>query len=423
MKAADAIKTFALKKRLPKSLQLFSVSLFLVFGKVKSQPQDSIENDPVITNLEWRGGVYIQEGRHSAVTGGIGTEKLQVYSNGFGLNHKYKNRNSINLNGGIDIISSESTDNIDFNVSSASAKDAHVYVNFDFTKAFDKSETYFSFGSGGSIESDYLSIPIRIALNHTSPDRSKSFYIGIERYFDDLRWGRLDEDYKRPALLVYPKELRDTEWLDENWRYTTNLNYGFSAVVNKRLVAGLSGIISYQNGLLSTPFHRVYFKDGSKRVEFLPSSRLKIPITFQANYFAGSNQILKTELGFSYDDFGIFSQSVYFEWVQNANPTNAVKAFFRIQNQSASRYFQPFGEHELDSEFYTSDYDLSAFQTYKLGLGWRSFVQKGKSKKWTLDELEWRYAVYYRTDGLTAHILTLKTGIGWKRNPKSKNKK
>ncbi len=427
MKAVDVTKdlktrnTKTLNKKSPNKslrnpLQLFSISLFLLISKAQAQQTDSLPRteDP-LTQFEWRGGLYFQDGNHSAVTGGIGTELLQVYSNAISIKQKYKNRNQLSLSGGIDIITSESTDNIDFNVSSASAEDAHVYLNADFTKAFDKSETYFSFGTGGSIESDYLSIPIRIALNHSTADRSKTFYIGIESYFDDLRWGRLDEDYYRPETLIYPKELRSTEWHNEFWRYTNNLKYAFSQVIDKRSNIGISGTLSLQKGLLSTPFHRVYFRDGSARVELLPSTRLKVPFAVQYNRFLGSNDILKGILGFSFDDFGIISQNLSMEWVRYLKPDFALKLSGRVQNQSASKYFKPIEEHELDSEYYTSDYDLSKFNSFKIGAGFKWLVKQNQSKRWTFDVLEFKYSFYKRSDNLTAHILTVKTYITMKK--------
>ena len=68
------------------------------------------------TDIELLYNHYVQDGSNSAVTGGIGTEKLIVYAPAIKVSHKSK-QNIFSLNAGADIISSASTDNIDFIVS------------------------------------------------------------------------------------------------------------------------------------------------------------------------------------------------------------------------------------------------------------------------------------------------------------------
>ncbi|MDZ7849015.1 MAG: hypothetical protein U5L96_21110 [Owenweeksia sp.] len=58
--------------------------------------------------------LYTQDGQHSAVTGGNGTEKLQVYSAQFHSVNTINEKHRWLLNFGADFISSASTDRIDF---------------------------------------------------------------------------------------------------------------------------------------------------------------------------------------------------------------------------------------------------------------------------------------------------------------------
>ena len=400
------------------------ISLLLVYTKSQAQDKDSLfiiqKNEQPFTGVEINNGLYFQEGNNSAVTGGIGTERLQVYSNSFQLKHQFRNRNTIHWTAGIDVITSESTDNIDFDVSSESSKDAHGYTNIAFSTKFDKSETYFSFGSGVSLESDYFSIPISIALTHQNRDRTRNWFIGIESYFDDLRWGRLDIDYKRPAFLIYPEELRTQEWFDQFWRYTNKLSFSFEQVVDTRSVFGLSGIIDYQRGLLSTPFHRVYFTDETVAVERLPNQRVRFPLAFQYNRFIGATSILKSTIGISLDNFGIISESLELEWVTIIDPSFAIRIFGRVYNQSGSKYFAAFGEHKPEAEFYTSDYDLSSMSSFKIGAGMKWSLNSDPAKKWTFDKIEFRYAFYKRSNQLSAHILSFQFDIGKKSSKRIK---
>ena len=60
----------------------------------------------------------------------------------------------------------------------------------------------------------------------------------------------------------------------------TPLDIGYAQVINQRLQLLLSAEAIYMTGLLSTPFHRVYFADQNKPdIERLPDNRLKIPLS------------------------------------------------------------------------------------------------------------------------------------------------
>jgi hypothetical protein len=78
--------------------------------------------------------------------------------------------------------------------------------------------------------------------------------------------------------------------------------------------------------------------------------------------------------------------------------------FVRTYAQSQANYFNPYGEHEVTQEFYTSDYDLSKFTSYKAGFGATYAPIVGKVRRFR--EVEIRYAFYQRSDGMVAHTLT-----------------
>ena len=53
-------------------------------------------------------------------------------------------------------------------------------------------------------------------------------------------------------------------------RNSYSLSVGLSHVMTKRLQMMLMVEPAYQEGLLSTPFHRVYFTDNTMKIEKLP---------------------------------------------------------------------------------------------------------------------------------------------------------
>jgi hypothetical protein len=97
---------------------------------------------------------YWQDGKKSAGTGGIGTEKPSVYAPAVFLKKEW-NRSEFSLNAGCDIITSASTDNIDYIVSSASRQALRTHSNLQWTQNLPSARALLKGGAGFSIETDY----------------------------------------------------------------------------------------------------------------------------------------------------------------------------------------------------------------------------------------------------------------------------
>jgi hypothetical protein len=363
------------------------------------------------TNIELVYAHYLQDGNNSAVTGGRGTEKLTVYAPSLRITHAFKDYNTLHFNGGVDAITSASTDKIDFVVSSASRKDLRSHANLTFERKLRKHDLTIGAGSGFSLESDYLSIPFSFSAQYTDPSRVRTYSVGFQANFDDLRWGRINPDHWKPVKLIYPSELRDTAWFDHYRRQSYNLKLGFTQVLNRRTLIGIFPEPAYQTGLLSTPFHRVYFKDTKVRVENLPTERLKLPVGLRVHYFLGKGTILKFNYGYYWDSFGIQSHSTEVEAALKASSNWIFTPFIRLYTQSASRYFRAYRQHLASEKYYTSDFDLSSFESFKGGMNLRYMPSKVIFKGIFFNEVNIRYSYYYRSNGLSSHILSLSLGF------------
>lgn len=383
------------------------LSAFLLQSKAQNADSSYQKSTLSKTEVELVYNHYIQDGHNSAVTGGIGTEKLTVYSPSVRIGQTFKEYNTLRFVGGVDIVSSASADNIDFVMSSASKRDARSYGNLNYQRQLKRKDLKLGIGSGFSIESDYLSIPILASAEYTNPTKTRTYSFDFQAYFDDMRWGRLDPDYYRPVKLIYPVELRNRKWFDTYRRDSYNFKLGLTQIINPRLVLGIFPEISYQKGLLSTPFHRVYFKDNSLKVENLPQERYKFPLSIRLNYFMGSRTILKLNYGFYYDSFDILGNSLELEAAIKTSPQWTISPFFRFYNQSGSEYFKAYKQHDISAKFYTSDYDLASFQSYKAGVNLRYLPSAYVTKRISFDELNLRYGYYHRSNGLNAHMVTL----------------
>lgn len=370
---------------------------FTTFGQANYAKKKLSHND-----VEMVFSYYTQNNNHSAVTGGIGTEDLQVYVSHFSVNNIKDSVRTVHFDMGFDVISSASTDNIDFVVSSASKVDIRGYTSLGYSKMMQDKKTTWGTNSSFSIESDYLSLGQALTLNHVGDSREWS--AGLQTYFDDLRWGRYQGNGTRQ--LVYPVELRSTNWFENYRRNSYNLVLGLLQTINQRMALGIYPGVTYQSGLLSTPFHRIYFTDNSKRVERLPSGRLKLPLGIQLNTFLGSRWMMRTYYRYYWDDFGINAHTISVEAPVKISSVFTLTPFVRLYTQTKADFFKPYAQHEISQEFYTSDYDLSQFHSTTVGLGAR-YAPYSNNGRTTFKGVELRFAHYERSDGMIANTFTL----------------
>ncbi len=335
---------------------------------------------------------YQQDGDHAAVTGGNGTEKLHDTAPMIIVNVPIGN-NSLNVATGVDFYSSASSDNIDPIRSGASGSDARAYANVDYTINNASGNGSYGFLLGGSAEYDYTSFSFGGKWATASADDNRELALSGRIFFDR-------------AQLIYPIELRNgTDWLSDGNRRTYNVSASYSQVLSQRAQISLMSDVVYQSGLLSTPFHRVYFTGESRpRVEKLPDSRIKIPVGARLNYYVNDWLISRLYYRFYWDDFGIQANTAEIELPVAISQSVSITPFYRYHKQSAADDYRPFGEHNPGDEFYTSDHDLSDFNSHKVGLGLRYYPVFGVADFGSLlmKRLDFRFSVYDRSDGLSA---------------------
>jgi len=162
-----------------------------------------------------------------------------------------------------------------------------------------------------------------------------------------------------------------------------------------------------QTGYLSLPFHRVYFNDNSVHQETLPDKRFKLPVGVRANYFLGDKVILRAYYRYYTDDWGLKSNTVSLETPVKISPFVSVTPFYRYYSQTAAKYFSPYQQHTAFDDYYTSNYDLSKFNSNFYGAGIRFNPKNGLFGVQRLNMLEIRYGHYTKSVGMTSDIISL----------------
>ncbi|WP_276482261.1 DUF3570 domain-containing protein [Paraflavitalea pollutisoli] len=347
---------------------------------------------------------YVQQGDHAAVTGGIGDQHLTDIANVFDVKlSKYDKRwrkHTFDFELGIDHYTSASSDKIDLKAnSSASHADTRIYPSLTWTVENEKKGRSFGVGISSSTEFDYQSFGVNLSFSQKTRDRSGEFSARLQGYFDQVK-------------LVTPEELRTGSGLGDDGYGTDNrttlaASLSWTQVINKNLQVALLADVVQQQGFLSLPFYRVYFKDGSVHQEKLPDSRFKLPVGVRANYFLGDRIIIRTYYRYYQDDWGIRSHTANIEVPVKITPFFSVSPFYRFYHQTAVNYFAPYQTHTAAEQFYTSNYDLSDFNSHFLGAGLRLSPPKPILGIKHFNMLELRYGHYTKNIQMNANIVSL----------------
>ena len=362
---------------------------------------------------------YHQDGNHSAVTGGIGTEKVTDLSNGIDLKftgadvhgHKY----TLTTGLGIDHHTAASSAYVN-KTGASQTGGTRVYPSVNFAVE-NKNGNSFGFGAYYSGEYNYHSFALDAEYSHKI-GKGGELSTKASAYFDKVK-------------LIYPSELipattgitsqavtsasGTTSYsgvegrkpsIPSSPRYTFTGSVSYTQIINKNMQAALLMDVVGQNGYLSLPFHRVYFSDGTVHEENLPAQRYKLPIGFRLNYFLGDKIILRSYYRYFTDDWGIKAHTASLEVPVKVTPFFSVSPFYRFYTQTAATYFAPYQTHTATDAYYTSNYAYSAFNSAYYGVGVH-IAPPGGLWKSALSSLEIRYGHYTQTTDLNSNIISL----------------
>lgn len=347
---------------------------------------------------------YHQNGNHSAVTGGIGTEKVTDVSNGIELNYVWTdrshNKNTLLAGIGIDVHSSASQAFVS-KTGASQTFGARIYPSGDWTVENAKTGNTFGAGVYLSDEFNYQSSGAAVHYSLKTFHKNGELSLKIQGYYDRVK-------------LIYPSELdpnynaaSDNESYGSSPRETYTASLEYTQVISTRFQLGVLGDFVRQNGYLGLPFHRVYLVNGDVRVEKLPSTRSKIPLGIRANYFFGDKTIIRSYYRYYKDDWGIRSNTANVEVVYKINPFWSFTQFYRYYDQSASKYFAPFQTHLPSDEYYSSNYEYAKFRSKFYGVGFR-INSPNELLGWQgLHTIEIRYGHYSQTTELASDVISL----------------
>ena len=357
-----------------------------------------------VIDINFLSSYYEQDGNNAAVTGGLGTEQLTDFTQKIMISIPTSKKLKLNFDAGYDYYTSASTDNIDNIRASASSVDVRVHGNIGLSYDLNDGKTV-GLRLGGSAEYDYTSVNGGLTFGWQSEDANTYLNLGAQAFIDQWEF-------------YFPRDVRRQDRrLPTNKRQSYNASIGLTQVVNKRNQFSLQAEGILMKGLLSTPFHRVYFQEqNSPGLESLPSSRLKIPIGVRWNSYIADWLVSRLYYRYYWDDWGIQGHTASIELPFKISRFISVYPMYRYHQQSAADYFLPYKEHSVDAPFYTSDYDLSALSSHSYGVGVSISPVQGlakmklpfaKNSAVIINSIDIKYSHYRRSTDLTANIVSL----------------
>lgn len=227
------------------------------------------------------------------------------------------------------------------------------------------------------------------------------------------------------GLVVLPgSEEVDRSQFRKAYRQTVNWRSTMDITLDERTTMGAILDVTRQWGLLSTPFHRVYFNDGvadeqykEVRVERLPSQRLRVALGVEVRRYLNYRFIVRGGVRGYVDDWGMSVYAAHVDLPIRLTPALRLVPGYRFSWQSGTRYFVGYSVAMPNSlEYYTSDRDLAWATMHKpsLELRWSPLqrVLNVRSNDRTrtvfsIDAIGLRWSAYDRSDGLTATSITL----------------
>ena len=365
---------------------------------------------------------YSQDGDNAAVTGGIGTEELTDLASSIVVSIPLNDDDVLKIDANVSAYTSASSSNVSpFDSgqpadpfvadSGASANDLWLNGVVSYSHSSDDRNNIWGANVSVSQEYDYASFGFGGNYSYLLNDKNTELSIRANVFLDSWK-------------IIYPFELRPFEDLgytplQTNKRNSYALGLGFSQILSKKAQGSISLDLVQQEGLLSTPFQRVFFKDRdaiiigngfqlADDIERLPSSRFKIAIGGRLNYYINEMFVLRSYLSYYQNNWGITSYTASIEAPIKLGDFFTLYPSYRYYTQTKADYFYKANDALSTDAFYTSDYDLSNFNAGEFGLGvsYTDIFTKVKLLGYGLKSINAKASYYNRSSSLSYFMVS-----------------
>nr|WP_235843266.1 DUF3570 domain-containing protein [Maribacter hydrothermalis] len=411
------------------------------------QAQDSVKTYKKrvleTTEVDFLTSYYSQDGDNAAVSGGLGTEELTDFTGTFVVAIPLTDDDVLTIDAGVSAYTSASSSNVDpfdggqpadpFVASSgASSSDTWANISGSYSNSSDDRNTIVSGKVSVSSEYDYFSLGFGGGLTKLFNEKNTEVSINANVYLD--KWNALYPSELRPfasganglnngffsnkTITGNTNYSPSFDKFSDETRNSYSLGFGFSQILSKNLQGSLALDLVQQQGLLSTPFQRVYFSDIADSfienfqladaIEQLPNSRFKVAAGGRLNWYINETFVVRSFYRYYYDDWGINSHTASVEVPIKLTDKFTVYPSYRYYQQTAADYFFGYEEALSTETFYTSDYDLSKYSANQFGMGvsYTDIFTKMHVWKLGLKSIDLKFYKYDRDTTFSSSIIT-----------------
>jgi hypothetical protein len=431
-------------------LKLVILSFIILIGSISMAQETEQDTTKVYkkrvletSEIDFLTSYYSQTGDNAAVSGGLGTEELTDVTGTVIVSIPLNDDDVLTIDAGISAYTSASSSNVGpfesngpadpFQASSgASSADVWSSISGTYSHSSDDRNDIWSANIALATEYDYFSIGF--GGRYTKLFNQKNTEISIKANVFLDKWNALYPTELRPFSpngegLNHPTFSVNTITGNTNYaprftpfenegRNSYSLGLGFSQILHKNLQGSLALDFVQQNGLLSTPFQRVYFADIADSfidnfqladaIERLPDARLKIAAGGRLNWYLNERVSVRTFYRYYFDDWGVKSHTASIEIPIKIADKFTVYPSYRFYNQTAADHFRPYHEALSTDEFYTSDYDLSEYSAnqYGFGVSYTDIFTSAHIWKFGLKSIDLKFYKYDRDSTFSSSIIT-----------------
>lgn len=395
------------------------------------------------TEVDFLSSYYSQDGDNAAVSGGIGSEELTDVTGTFVVSIPLNDDDVLTIDAGVSAYTSASSSNVGpfdgggvadpFQASSgASSGDLWASLTGNYSHSSDDRNDIWSAKLSISSEYDYFSVGVGGSYTKLFNEKNTELSVNGNVYIDT--WNAIYPTELRPfgeggnglndQLFTENTITGNTNYdprfseFDDEGRNSYSLGFGLSQILHKNVQGSLALDFVQQDGLLSTPFQRVYFGDVedsfienfqlADAVERLPDTRFKVAAGGRLNWYVNETISVRTFYRYYFDDWGIDSHTASIEVPIKITNKFTIYPSYRFYSQTEADYFRPFEEALSTDEFYTSDFDLSEYTANQFGIGvsYTDIFAKAHIWKLGLKSIDLKFYQYDRDTSFTSSIIT-----------------
>lgn len=425
-------------------LSLFAISALGAQGQESDTIQTYKKRVLETVEIDILSSYYMQDGDHAAVSGGKGSEELTDAAGGITISIPLNDDDILKIDASVSAYTSASSSNInpfdgsnpaDPFVASSGASRQDIWSSFSvaYTHSSDDRNTIWSATPSLSVEYDYVSFGLGGSFTKLFNEKNTEIGLHGSVFLDtwsllypiELRAPNLsgDDEGKKFDINTYtitgnPNYNPSCTPIQDKGRSSYSVGVSMSQILSEKLQGLLVVDLVNQQGLLSTPFQRVYFGDVEDSfienfhladdIERLPSSRIKLAGGGRLNYYLSELFVVRIFYRYYFDDWGIKSHTASLEIPIKVSDQFTLYPSYRYYNQTGADYFAPYNEHLSTETYYTSDYDLSPYDAnqYSFGITYTDLFSSAKLLFFGLKSLDLKYTYYERNTGFNAHLLS-----------------